>query len=85
MGSNAPFWGRPVLAQSGRSAIGQKKNRQRLASHARRLKRWRGGYQSSTRRFTPVGFSLVLAALRGDQLALIVGVSSRRPSTLLAR
>jgi hypothetical protein len=37
------------------------------------------------RRFTPAGFSLVLAALRGDQLALMVGVSSRRPSTLLTR
>ena len=33
------------------------------------------------RRFTPAGFSLVFAALRGDQSVLMVWVSSRRAST----
>jgi hypothetical protein len=64
----------------------RKRNRQRLASHARRFEETPAAATChQPRRVMPAGFSLIFAAQRGDQLALMVGISSRRPSTRLTR
>jgi hypothetical protein len=62
----------------------RKRNRQRLASHARRFEEIAA---AATCHQPPPGHAggVFFDALRGGPLALMVGISSRRPSTRLTR